>query len=77
MLVRFARFVDGREENMSRLKTKEMKFFKRTAGYTLLHLKTNEIFEELGVESDEKKIHKTKIESCIRMKNKTCNYLFG
>ena len=45
---------------MSRLKTK-MKLFSTIAGNTLLYLKRNEeILEELGVESVENKIQKSK-----------------
>jgi hypothetical protein len=37
-----------RKKDMSRLKTTEIKFFRRTAGYTLLDVKRNEdILEEL------------------------------
>ena len=44
---------------MPRLKTKEIKFFRGTAGYALLRLKRNEgNLEKLGVESVEKESQK-------------------
>ena len=45
---------------MSTLKTMEIKFFGRTAGYTLLVRKRNESLEEQGAESVENKINRYK-----------------
>ena len=51
----------GRLGKKLRLKTTEMKFFRRKSGYILLDLKRNEeILEQLGVESVENKIQKYK-----------------
>ncbi|KAJ4434368.1 hypothetical protein ANN_22927 [Periplaneta americana] len=62
-----------KKKDMNRIKATEMKFFRRTAGYTLLDRKRNEeILEQLEVESVEEKITRYKfnwLDHVRRMEN--------
>lgn len=62
-----------KKKDMNRIKATEMKFFRRTAGYTLLDRKRNEeILEQLEVESVEEKISRYKfnwLDHVRRMEN--------
>ncbi|KAJ4438169.1 hypothetical protein ANN_14108 [Periplaneta americana] len=58
---KISRDLDIKEKDMNRIKATEMKFFRRTAEYTLLDRKRNEeMLEQLQVESVEEKISRYK-----------------